>query len=73
MSDILKAQVLIPCPACGSSLKVTLADVQRGRVVRCPRGHEVHLKEDGDNIRRVDRSIDDFKRSIERLNRRLRR
>mgnify|MGYP000931435541 CR=1 FL=1 len=73
MSDILKAQVPIPCPACGSSLKVSLADVQRGRVVRCPQGHEVHLKEDGDNIRQVERAIDDFKRSIEQINRRLRR
>lgn len=70
MSDLLKAHVDLPCPSCSRTARSTLGDVRNGRTVRCPAGHQVKLSERGDGIRRLDRSVEELKRSIERLNRR---
>lgn len=70
MSELLRAKLEVPCPKCGSKIRTTLGDIQRGRTVTCPRGHRVTLSEDGNGIGKADRALDDLKRSIERMNRR---
>ena len=72
MSEILQAQVAVSCPKCDRSFQVMLDDIHRERVVRCPTGHEIQLKESGDGISSADRALDEFKRSIERMNLKLR-
>jgi hypothetical protein len=71
MSEILRAKVKLQCPSCGRTLQVTLGDVKAGRTVRCPGGHVIHLRQQGNGIGSADRALDDFKRSLVRLNRRL--
>lgn len=67
MSDFLNAPLELPCPECGSKIRVTLGDIQRGRTITCPSGHRVALQEQGGGIRQADQALDDLKRSIERL------
>lgn len=74
MSDLLKASVDLSCPevGCGKSFRATLGDIQKGRTVSCPGGHQVKLVEQGSGISKVDRSLDGLKRSIKRTSRQLR-
>lgn len=71
MSDLQKVRVDLPCPSCGRSVRSTLGDVRNERTVRCPAGHSIKLSDQGHGVRRADHSLDQLKRSIERLNRRL--
>lgn len=71
MSELLKARIDIPCPRCGRKFNVTLRDLQSGRTATCPSGHRVKLREQGDGVRSADRAVDNFKRAIQRLNRRV--
>ncbi len=70
MSELLKAKLDVPCPECGAKMRTTLGEIQRGRTITCPRGHRVTLTESGNGIRQADKSLDDLKRSIKRMNRR---
>lgn len=65
--DILSSEVNISCPACSSAVRVRLSDIQRRRTVRCQRGHSIQLREDGDGLRKLDRSTKDLERSLRRL------
>lgn len=73
MSFILDSKVNIECPRCQARLAVTLRDIQQRRIVRCSRGHSIQLKEQGDGIRKVDRTTEDLERSIRRLGGTVRR
>lgn len=70
---IRDTSVTSTCPQCGSTFRAKLGDFSARRTVRCSRGHSIQLQEQGDGIRRADRALDDFKRSIDRLNRSMRR
>jgi hypothetical protein len=72
MSQLLKAKIDVACPACGQTMHVSLADVQHGRTVTCPNGHSVTLQQQGRGIQQADKALDDFEKSIKRLNRKLR-
>jgi hypothetical protein len=67
MSFILDSKINVNCPECRIRLTVTLRDIQQRRLVRCPRGHSIQLKEQGDGIRKIDRATEDLERSIRRL------
>lgn len=67
MTDILDAQVEISCPACASTIKVSMREVRDGRTVTCPQGHHVQLREQGNGIRQVERSLEEFERSLGRI------
>ena len=61
----------IECPKCGSRLPATLGDVAQSRTVRCPRGHEVDLEDEGDGARKavdasrkLDKALKDLGRTI---------
>lgn len=73
MSFVLDSKVNLDCPECRSRLTVTLRDIQQHRLTRCPRGHSIQLKEQGDGIRKVDRATEDLERSIRRLGGTIRR
>lgn len=63
MSDFLDARIDVPCPICGKVLHPTLGDVQNGRTVACPEGHQVRLVAGGDGIGQVDRALDELQRT----------
>jgi hypothetical protein len=48
-------------------MRPTLDDVKHERTVRCPSGHAVKLIDKDDGIRKFDRAMDDFQRSLRRL------
>lgn len=73
MSELLTAKIEVPCPKCGAKMRPTLGDVQRGRTVTCPRGHKVTLSESGSGIRRADKALDDFAKSMKRLSSKISR
>ena len=56
------------CP-CGGSFRASLNDFANGRSVRCNRGHDVTLSEDGNNIRGAESAMRDLDREISKLNR----
>ncbi len=72
MSGVLGSRVEVPCPVCGHPIRVTLGDIQSGRTVFCPSGHQVKLSEEGNGIRRVDQAMKDLERTIQQVKRRLR-
>jgi len=70
MSQLLKARIDVACPSCGRTVRVSLNDVKQERIVHCPSGHAIQLRDEGDGLRRADRALDDFKRKLKRLGRR---
>lgn len=72
MSDFLRSRVPVTC-SCGASFSVTLADCKAGRTVRCPRGHAYVLVDQNRGVQKLDKSLSDLKRSINRINRQSRR
>lgn len=54
----------LDCPECGSTVKVTSAQVAAQRTVRCRRGHAIKLQDDGGGFRKVQRSLDDLDRTL---------
>ncbi len=73
MSGFLdKAPIEIPCPGCGRKVKKTVGWIQTHSDYACPGcGTPIHLdaSQFRREMRKVDRSLDDFKRTIDRLNR----
>lgn len=45
------------CPECNGKFKVSMQDAMRGRLARCPRGHLVHLKDEGGQIGKLEREL----------------
>lgn len=72
MTDLLNARIDVPCPQCGRAFKASLRAIQNGGTETCPSGHRVKLQEQGHGIRRADRAVDDFQRTLKRLNGSLR-
>ena len=64
------AGLTIPCPLCGGAIRTTYGHVIDEATVVCPRGHSVHLVDNGDSVRRLDRSLTDLNRQLRRLGRR---
>ncbi|MBA7505611.1 hypothetical protein ES706_04287 [subsurface metagenome] len=62
-------RVDIPCPLCKHQFKVTLGQIQRGETVVCPKCHKsIKLKPEGDDLRKIEKSIKDLKDSIKDIN-----
>ncbi len=64
------AALTVPCPVCGSTFRVTYGQVIDEATVLCPTGHRVHLVDQGDGVRQLDRSLTDLSRQLRRLGRR---
>lgn len=60
----------VPCPACGSAIRTTYGQVIDEATVVCPLGHSVRLVDNGDSVRRLDRSLTDLNRQLRRIGRR---
>jgi len=60
----------VPCPVCGSAIHTTYGQVIKEVTVLCPKGHSVKLVDQHDGMRKLDRSFDEFNRSLRRLGRR---
>lgn len=54
----------VNCPECEQSVNVTMEDVAKERVVRCPRGHEIQLRDEGHGARNADRSLKKVEQTI---------
>lgn len=52
------------CPDCKRTLKITPAIEARGRL-KCPCGAEIEIK--GDGLRKTQKVLDDFERSLKNL------
>lgn len=64
------ASLAIPCPACGNRIRTTCGALMDEVTVVCPRGHRVRLVDNGDGVRRLDRTLNDLNRQLRRLSRR---
>lgn len=64
------ASLTVPCPVCGSAISTTYGQVINEATVLCPQEHSVKLVDNGDGVRKLDRSIDQLNRSLRRLGRR---
>lgn len=60
MSDKIETE----CPDCGGRIRFTLDDVAKQRSVRCSRGHNVKLQDEGGNARKASKSMDDLDRAL---------
>ena len=59
----------IPCPLCKHQFKVTLGQIQRGETVVCPKCRKsIKLKPEGDDLKKIEKSIKDLKDSIKDIN-----
>jgi hypothetical protein len=65
----------LTCPRCEEPVNTTYGDARQNKVATCANGHEIQLRGEDLNraMREVNQSLDDFKRSIEEMNRRNRR
>lgn len=63
MTGFTDTKIDIDCPECTGSIHIRLRDVQNHRLVTCPRGHQVQLKEKGHGLRDADRAMRDLERS----------
>jgi hypothetical protein len=71
MSELLRAKIPFACPQCGRRIEATLGQFQSGVTIWCPGGHSVRVGSKDNGIRQADQALDRFKRSMQRLNRRL--
>ena len=72
MSDLLdKAPLELACPSCGRKLKTTIGAARRSPRLRCPSGHEIEVdaSQFDRELKKVDRSLADFEKSLKRLGR----
>jgi hypothetical protein len=72
MSGFLdKTSLEIDCPSCGRKVKTTVGDARRSPTLRCPSGHEVEVdaSQFDRELKKVDRSLADFEKSLKRLGR----
>ena len=67
MVDILAQTVDIECPQCRVKVSARLRDIEQGRTVRCSRGHEIRLKDEGRGLAKIDRAFKDLERSVKRV------
>jgi ribosomal protein S27E len=62
----------VDCPACGrGKVKFSLSDVANRRTVRCTRGCQVKMEDEGGNARRAQREVEKLDRTLKRLGRKL--
>jgi hypothetical protein len=65
----------LKCLECEAPTKTTYGDARQNKLITCPNGHRIQLK--GDDLNRATREVnqwlDDFRRSVEQMNRRNRR
>lgn len=55
------------CPDCGAKLRLTLEDLARQRTVRCSRGHNVKLKDEGGGARKASKALSDLEKSLKKF------
>lgn len=61
------------CPDCGGRFSFSLEDVERQRTVRCPRGHQVRLQDEGGGARQARNAERKLEKSLKDLERTMRR
>jgi hypothetical protein len=57
------------CPECGGVVRFSLDDLAGPRPVRCSRGHDVTLKDEGGGAAQASKSLHDLDKSIKGLSR----
>ena len=59
------------CPSCGRTVRTTIGAVRRSPTLRCPSGHEIAVdaSQFDRELKKVDRSLADFEKSLKRLGR----
>ncbi|HZD71604.1 MAG TPA: hypothetical protein VFA45_22655 [Actinomycetes bacterium] len=67
MTNVTDIKMDVPCPECERRIPVRLRDIQNRRLVACPAGHRIQLKEEGRGIRDVDRAMRDLERKLKTL------
>ncbi len=60
-------KIAIECPVCGSIVRFTFDDVARQRTVRCSRGHQVKLQDEGGGARKVTKSLSDLDKALKKF------
>ena len=70
---IIESNIETSCPECGRRVRFRLRDAGSGRTVRCPAGHRIHLRDEGHTVRKLANAERDLKRTIDKINRQLRR
>lgn len=70
MSQLSNQKIDVECPTCKQTIKVSVADITRGRIVTCPNGHEVKLHDEGGGMRKADKALGDFEKSLKKLGKR---
>lgn len=61
----LKGILVITCPDCGKKLKKNAKEISPGKEVACSCGFTVSFS--GDDLRGVQRSLDDLKRTLKSI------
>lgn len=52
------------CPDCDGRIRFTMDDVAKRRSVRCSRGHNVKLEDEGGTARRASKAMDGLDRAL---------
>jgi hypothetical protein len=65
-----KARLGLGCPSCGK-VRTTIGATRRSPRLRCPNGHEIEVdaSQFDRELKNVDRSLAEFKKSLKRLGR----
>jgi DNA-directed RNA polymerase subunit RPC12/RpoP len=63
MSD----KIEIDCPDCGAKLRFTLDDLAKQRSVRCSRGHNVKLQDEGGGARKAAKSLSELEKKLKKF------
>jgi hypothetical protein len=66
-----KAPLELACSSCGRKVRTTIGAARRNPRLACPSGHEivVDASQLDRELRKVDRSLADFEKSLKRLGR----
>lgn len=65
---------ICPVSGCGGRFQPTIDDIKNGRVVRCQNGHEIQIPDKSKSLasseKKLDKALEDIRKTIERGNRR---
>jgi hypothetical protein len=66
-----QAPLELDCPSCRGKVKTTIGAARRSPKLRCPNGHEIQVdaSQFDREVKKVDRSLGDFEKSLKRLGR----
>ena len=67
MIELSKSEFTVECEECGASVKITMEDVSKEKIVKCRNGHKMQLIDSGKNAKKAIKSADKMFSDLDKM------